>query len=297
MILDGGLATELERMGCNLDHPLWSAHIVFENPDAIKQVHLSYLEAGADIIMTSSYQASFPGCTKEGMSEQKVIKLLRKTVEIAVSARDEFLENKPPDRVKPLIAASIGSYGAYLANGAEYSGEYSVSKEKLYDFHIKRWEILADTDADLMACETIPSFEEAIVLSKIIERSGKQNAFVSFSCRDGEHISDGTPIKECTEMLANNEKVWAIGLNCTAPRFVSELIEKVREAAPKKQVIVYPNSGEIYDSSSKSWNGISNEKALAEMTKEWFSKGATIIGGCCRTKPSHIRAIRKALVS
>jgi homocysteine S-methyltransferase len=294
-IIDGGLATELENSGFNLDHSLWSARLVLENPEAIKDVHLNYLKAGANIITTASYQASFPGCMKEGMSDTKITQLLNKTTEIAVEARKEFILNSGEKQTFPLIAASIGPYGAYLANGEEYTGNYGVSKTELYDFHIKRWEILANTEADLMGCETIPSFKEAAVLRQIIDQTPNKQAYISFSCKDDKYINDGTPIIECAEMLSECEEVLAIGINCTAPRYVSGLIEKVREGAPDKEVVVYPNSGEAYDAKSKKWKGESSEEEFSKFAKEWSEKGATIIGGCCRTTPSHIKAICEAL--
>ena len=297
-ILDGGLATELEKAGFDLNHPLWSARLILENPEAIKDVHLSYLTAGADIITSASYQASFPGCKRMGMSDEEVEKLLRKTVEIASEAREEFLREilwtGDQVRIKPLIAASIGPYGAYLANGAEYTGDYKVSNSELFDFHARRFEILSDTDADLMLCETVPSFQEASVLREIIDQSSNgKPAFISFSCKDDEHINDGSLLRDCAAMLADCEGITAIGINCTPPRFVSNLIERIREGAPEKEILVYPNSGEIYDGESKSWKGISSEKNFTEFARDWFLKDAGIIGGCCRTGPEHIRAIRE----
>jgi len=295
LILDGGLATELENAGHDIDHPLWSAHLVFENPEAIKRVHLSYLKAGADLIMTASYQASFLGCLNEGMSEKETEILLRKTVAIAEYARKEFLKGKEENHIKPMIAASVGPYGAYLTNGAEYKGNYGVSKQILHDFHLRRWEILASTKADLMACETIPSFEEAEVLQSILRKTPKREAYVSFSCKNEEYISDGTPIKECAEMLADNKQVIAVGVNCTAPEYISSLIGKVCEGAPEKAVIVYPNSGEIYDPNLRSWTGTSSKENLTKLAKEWLARGAALIGGCCRMGPKHIGVIKKAL--
>ncbi|NNE98309.1 MAG: homocysteine S-methyltransferase [Pyrinomonadaceae bacterium] len=293
-VLDGGLATELERKGFDLDHSLWSARLVLENPAAIRDVHLSYLEAGADIITTASYQASFPGCIALGIEEKQVVGLLKQTVEIGTAARGEFLRENS-DRSKPLVAASVGPYGAYLANGAEYSGDYGISKDKLYDFHARRFEILANTESDLIACETIPSFEEAGVLLKLIDQTSKKQAYLSFSCKDDEHINDGTPIKDCAAMLADCENIFGIGVNCTAPGFVSGLIKQIKTGAPEKEVVVYPNSGETYDPVSKTWNGISIEKDFPALAQEWFQKGAKVIGGCCRTTPEHIFAIRETL--
>ncbi len=292
-ILDGGLATELEQKGFDINHILWSARLVIENPEAIKEAHLSYLEAGADIITTASYQASFPGCAKLGMKEEEVESLLRKTVDLALEARAEFLRQVDENRT-PAIAASIGPYGAYLANGAEYTGDYGVSKEGLYEFHSRRFEILADTEADLLACETIPSFQEAEVLLEIVNQNPKP-AWVSFSCKDEKHINDGTPIKECAELLAGSENVFAIGINCTNPEFVSGLIERLKPSTGEQEVVVYPNSGEIYDSISKNWKGKPQAEGFAKSSVGWFLKGASIIGGCCRTRPNHIKAIRQFL--
>ncbi len=299
VVLDGGLATELERKGFDLAHPLWSARIALQNPQAIKDVHFSYLKSGADLIITASYQASFPGCRKQRMSDIETERFLKRTVEIAVEAREEFIGEvnaaERELRQAPLIAASVGPYGAYLANGAEYKSDYGVSKEDLYEFHVRRWEILAATESDVMACETIPSFDEALVLRGLIEQTQNKRAYVSFSCKDGEHINDGTPIRDCSEMISDCEDVFAIGINCTSPRFVSSLIKKIKEGAPEKEIIVYPNSGETYVAKTKDWKAVSNQINFSRASIEWFRHGARLIGGCCRTTPKDIRAIRAGL--
>ena len=294
MILDGGLATELEQKDFDLYHPLWSARLLSENPDAIKKVHMAYLKAGADVITTASYQASFEGFAKFGFSREEAESLLSKSVQIAIESRDEFFAKKDGP-TKPLIAASVGPYGAYLANGAEYTGEYGVSNDVLYDFHARRWEILADTGADLIACETIPSFSEAEVLKKLIEQTKNKLTYVSFSCNGSENINDGTPIKRCAEMLVDCENAFAVGINCTSPRFVSNLIDQIKVGAPEKEIVVYPNSGETYHVKSKTWKGTSSEQDLASCSVGWFQQGARFIGGCCRTSPSHTRAIHESL--
>ncbi len=301
VVLDGGLATELERNGCDLDHPLWSARIALQDPQAIKNVHLSYLRSGADMITAASYQVSFPGCRRQGMSDLNIGRFLKRTVEIALEARDEFYgglnDSDQELRSVPLIAASVGPYGAYLANGDEYTGDYGISKEALYEFHIRRWEILAQTEADVMACETIPSFTEALVLKGMIEQTQNKKVYVSFSCKDGAHINDGTPIKECVEMLAECDGVFAIGINCTQPYFVSNLIRKIKKNAPGKEIVVYPNSGEIYRAKTKDWKSLSNQIDFSRVSIEWFEHGARLIGGCCRTSPEDVKAIREGLSS
>ena len=297
MILDGGLATELERHGYDLDHPLWSARLVTENPEAIKDVHLSYLRAGADIITTASYQASFPGCRRLGMSDKETEELLKKTVKIAIEARAGFTLESGAENLGslPLIAASIGPYGAYLADGSEYRGDYDVSEAVLHEFHDKRLRIMQETDADLIACETIPNIEEAEVLSELLENGGGKPTWVSFCCKNEVHISDGTPIEECAALFAESDSVFALGINCTAPRFVSNLIDEIKKAAPEKEIVVYPNSGETYDADSKSWKKAELDDDITRLALGWFAQGARLIGGCCRTKPREIQSIRSLL--
>ncbi|MFQ5628441.1 MAG: homocysteine S-methyltransferase [bacterium] len=301
VILDGGLATELERRGHDLDHPLWSARVglLLKRPEAIRRVHLAYLEAGADCIISASYQASLPGFQADGLPVKQARSLIKKTVALACEAREVFLENiqrESKARLRPLVAASIGPYGAYLADGSEYLGNYGVSSEALRTFHLPRWQALAETEADLFACETIPSYQEAGVLLELMQETPEILAWISFSCRDGVHISDGTPIQECAALFGDISQVVAIGVNCTAPRFIASLIRQVRNGAPDKPVVVYPNSGETYDAARRVWTGISDPIDFAQAARDWRAKGASLVGGCCRTGPEHIRAIRQAVL-
>ena len=296
VVLDGGLATELERRGFDLDHPLWSARLMLTDPDVIKDVHLSFLNAGADCIISASYQASYAGCLANGMSENEVTEMLRETVTVAEDARREFLKtNKDKSRLKPLIAASIGPYGAYLANGAEYTGDYYVPADELYDFHARRWKVLGGTNTDLLACETIPSFQEAGVILKLLEQTPEKYAYVSFSCANGKNISDGTAIRDCASLFAEHEQIVAVGINCTSPVHISSLIGEIKKGAPEKPVVVYPNSGEVYDGTERNWKQTSAKTDFAGMSVEWLKKGALLIGGCCRTQPKLIRKIRKKI--
>lgn len=297
LILDGGLATELENRGHNLDHPLWSARLLINNPDEIFAVHRTYLQAGADCIISASYQASLSGFISEGVSEKKAKALMKKTITIACDARDEFLStNNDDQRIKPIVAASIGPYGAYLANGSEYIGKYDVNTETLRAFHESRWELLVQTSADLFACETIPSIREAEALRDLLDSTPDIQAWISFSCRDDSHISDGTPIEECVSLFEDSPQIIAIGINCTAPKYIVSLIRKIAPRVPSKDIVVYPNSGESYDAEQKKWLGISAPLDFSEAALGWFQAGARLIGGCCRTGPDHIRTLRKTLI-
>lgn len=297
LILDGGLATELENRGYDLNHPLWSARLLASHPEAIRDVHLAYLEAGANCIVSSGYQATIPGFMDAGMSQEKAESLLKLTVALACDAREEYMAAHSEEiTLTPLVAAGIGPYGAYLADGSEYHGNYAISRRKLLDFHKRRWETYAGSAADLVACETIPSIEEAEVMLDLIHETPGTFAWISFSCKDGIHISDGTPIGECAALLKDSNQVVALGINCTAPKYIASLIEQIRKVAPSKPVVVYPNSGETYDAASRSWIGQTDSLDFGKAAYDWMQQGAGLIGGCCRTGPDHIRAIHKNLV-
>jgi len=175
ILLDGGLATELEARGFDLDDDLWSARLLLEKPEAIRRVHLDYLQAGADCVVTSSYQATIEGFEKKGIGKRKAVDVLRRSVQLAQSARDEFWGNPAnrSGRVRPLVAASVGPYGAYLADGSEYTGDYDLDEDGLVKFHRERWDVLATSGADLLACETIPSLPEALALGRLLREPSR----------------------------------------------------------------------------------------------------------------------------
>ena len=297
MVLDGGMATTLEARGFDLDDELWSAKLLLESPEAIRQVHLDFLAAGADCIITASYQASLPGFRKRDLSDAVGSDLLRLSVDLACEARDLFWRKGEGrgKRFKPLVAASIGPYGAYLADGSEYTGDYRISDYQLYDFHLGRWQVLAASEADLLACETIPSGCESAVLLQLLNDTPDCHAWMSFSCKDGLHLCDGTPLQEMVRLCDGEQKVAAIGINCTAPEHISSLVIKAREYTDK-MIIVYPNLGESYDAITKTWGSGSSVKDWLDSTHEWFRLGALGIGGCCRIGPETIRDLRRLLL-
>jgi len=297
VILDGGLATELEKRGHNLNNKLWSASILISHPEEIRDVHLSYLIAGADCITTASYQSTIPGLLEAGMLQEEAKALILKTVDLANEAREIFRENDKEDesRIYPLVAASIGPYGAYLADGSEYHGNYNISRVALQEFHQSRWEIIANSKADLFACETIPNYQEAAILLDLLKSTPGKYAWMSFSCKDEKHICDGTPIAECVDLVSEIDQIVAMGINCTAPRYISSLVSEIVNKGFTKPVVVYPNSGEIYNSTEKTWEGKSDFLQFGEACIDWYKEGATLIGGCCRTGPEHIKAMRSSL--
>jgi homocysteine S-methyltransferase len=293
IILDGALATELERRGCDLNDPLWSARVLLETPELIRQVHADYFAAGADCAITASYQATFEGFARRGLTHHQAADLMRLSVSLALEARDAFWrvpENRV-GRVKPFVAASVGPYGAFLADGSEYRGDYGLTETQLMAFHRPRMALLAASGADMLACETIPSLLEATALARLLEEFPGMNAWVSFSAKDGLHVNNGETFAECVQALEEFPQVVAVGINCTAPQFIADLLRSVRDLT-KKPILVYPNSGETYNATLKRWSGEETCQSFATEARAWFEAGANMIGGCCRTNPEHIRALK-----
>jgi homocysteine S-methyltransferase len=292
VILDGALATELERRGADLHDSLWSAKILLEAPELIRVVHLDYFLAGADCAITASYQATVAGFAGRGLSEAEALGLIQRSVQLAVEARDTFWADATHrvGRLRPFVAASVGPYGAFLADGSEYHGDYGLSEAALIDFHRPRLAALVAAGADMLACETIPCLLEARALVRLLAEFPGVSAWMSFSARDEQHICHGERLADCAAFLDDYPQVAAIGVNCTAPTFISALIRAARSAT-SKPILVYPNSGEIYDAATFSWHGQTSCDAFGEQSQQWYAAGARIIGGCCRTTPAHIRAL------
>ena len=278
----------LESQGHDLNHSLWSARLLDENPEAIVDAHTAYLNAGAQCIITSSYQASVQGLRGMGYTEEKAHALITRTVTLAEEAVLHTGLNEKG--IRPLIAASIGPYGAFLADGSEYRGDYGVDDATLRAYHQPRLSVLEHTAADCFACETIPSLQEAKVLSALLEQ-GQKPAWMSFSCKDENHLNDGTPIADCVALLKEHPNVFAMGVNCTPPQYISGLIQSIKASGWEQDIVVYPNSGEAYHASTKTWKGVSDPKAFAEMAHEWLALGANMVGGCCRIGPESIQKL------
>jgi homocysteine S-methyltransferase len=296
LILDGGLATTLEDHGCDLTDELWSARILLEDPDAIGRVHREFLAAGADCITTATYQATVPGLMQRGLDPEQARARLDLAVELAVGARDGFWAHRAnrAGRLKPLVAAGIGPYGAYLADGSEYRGQYGIPNDELRRFHQDRWDVLAAGRADLLACETLPCLAEALVLLDLLEDTPGRWAWFSFSCGDGSRLADGTPFPEAVRACDGAWRVAGIGVNCTAPEFIGPLLAIARPLTDKP-LIVYPNSGELYDPRQKTWSPGPQPGPLARWGPRWVEAGARAVGGCCRFGPRDIAGLRREL--
>jgi len=289
IVLDGGLATELDRRGADLHDPLWSARVLVEDPDMILEVHTAYFGAGADVAISASYQASFEGLAGRGFDRDGAAALLRRSVELAREAA------AGADGERRVVAASVGPYGAVLGNGAEYTGDYDKDEDELVAFHLPRMEALAEAGPDLFAIETIPSIAEVRALIRALERVPEIPAWVSFTCRDGAHLCDGTPFEEAVALATAAPSVVAVGVNCTSPLHVTSLVE-IAATRTDRPIVCYPNRGAFWDPVRKVWADPPRQDARPLLRPtEWREAGASLIGGCCGTTPEDIARMAAAL--
>jgi homocysteine S-methyltransferase len=290
-VLDGGLASELESLGADISGPLWSAHVLEDAPEKIAAVHRAYVGAGADCIETSSYQVSRMGYVEVGLDVTRADAALLRSVELARNVAAEFAARRV------VVAASLGPYGAALHNGAEYHGNYDCSFADLVRFHRERIAVLAEANAaqrpDVLAFETLPSIDEARAIAEALSGWPELAAWFSFTCRDGQHVAHGELLRECAAAVDGLQQAVAIGVNCVHPKYVTALIGELK-AATDKAIVVYPNSGEGWDAQRRGWTGASDPAGYGAMATEWFAAGAQMVGGCCRTRPAHIREVAEA---
>ncbi|MDQ6658502.1 MAG: homocysteine S-methyltransferase [Actinomycetota bacterium] len=283
VILDGGLATLLEAHGHDLSSSLWSAQLLADNPAAVQAAHAEFFAAGAEVAITASYQTSFSGLAGIGIDRAGAERLIRRSCEIADAARDSM----PSDR---WVAASVGPYGAALADGSEYRGDYGLTVDELRRWHRPRLQVLmqavADGLADVLAIETIPSAAEAEALLAELAGTGIP-AWLSFTCADGR-TRTGERAEDAFALARGIDEVFAVGVNCCRADEVAALAAAASNTTGLPAV-VYPNSGELWDAETRSWTG---EPAIdPALIPAFIHAGAALIGGCCRVSPSTISAI------
>ncbi|WP_328479052.1 homocysteine S-methyltransferase [Streptomyces sp. NBC_00377] len=290
VVLDGGMSNQLESAGHDLSDELWSARLLAERPEAITQAHLTYFEAGADVSITASYQATFEGFAKRGIDHAEAARLLSLSVELARRAARQAREGGITRSL--WVAASVGPYGAMLADGSEYRGRYGLSVEELERFHRPRLEVLAAAAPDVLALETVPDADEAEALLRAVRGLGVP-AWLSYSIA-GDRTRAGQPLDEAFALAADADEVIAVGVNCCAPEDVEAAVATAVRVTGKP-VVVYPNSGEAWDAQARAWRGRST--FTTEQVLGWRESGARLIGGCCRVGPNAVTSIARTLTS
>ncbi|MFD4510590.1 homocysteine S-methyltransferase [Streptomyces sp. NPDC058457] len=288
VVLDGGMSNQLASAGHDLSDELWSARLLADRPDAVSDAHLAYFRAGADVAITASYQATFEGFGKRGISHEEAARLLALSVALG---RDAVRRARAEGIVRPLwVAASVGPYGAMLADGSEYRGRYGLSVGELERFHRPRLEVLAAAGPDVLALETVPDADEAAALLRAVRGLGVP-AWLSYSVAGGRTRA-GQPLEEAFALAAEVDEVIAVGVNCCAPEDVPDAVA-VAARVTGKPVVVYPNSGEVWDAEARAWTGRSLFDA--GQVEGWRAAGARLIGGCCRVGPEAIAGIARVV--
>jgi len=291
LIIDGAMGTQLEARGHDVNDDLWSAKILAEDPAAIEQIHYDYFKAGADIGMSCSYQATIPGFMSAGYSQEEAEDLIRLSMKLLIDARERWWndEGKDSGRPYPLVCGDIGPYGAYITGGEEYIGSYHQSEEEYREFHLPRIKLLMEAGAEFFVCETIPKLEEAVALGKMLDEL-EQDYWLTFTFKDGQHISEGKTIPEVVEAVGDFKHLKGIGANCIPPAIATEIVETFKRLT-HIPVVIYPNTGEVYDGHKRIWLGDKDPRPFGARAVDWKKAGATVIGGCCRTSEKDIIAI------
>ncbi|MFE1544635.1 homocysteine S-methyltransferase [Streptomyces microflavus] len=284
VLLDGGLSNQLEAQGCDLSDALWSARLLADAPEQIEAAHLAYLRSGAQVLITSSYQATFEGFGRHGIGPERTGALLARSVELARRAAGAARRADPGREV--WVAASVGPYGAMLADGSEYRGRYGLTVRELERFHRPRMAALAEAEPDVLALETVPDVDEAEAVVRVAEETGLP-VWLSYSVAGGRTRA-GQPLEEAFAVAAGREAVVAVGVNCCDPAEAEEAV-RVAVAVTGKPAVVYPNSGEGWDAGGRGWTGRSTFDP--GRVRAWTGAGARLVGGCCRVGPDRIKEL------
>ncbi|MGW3931363.1 homocysteine S-methyltransferase [Streptomyces microflavus] len=284
VLLDGGLSNQLEAQGCDLSDALWSARLLADAPEQVEAAHLAYLRSGAQVLITASYQATFEGFGRQGIGPERTGALLARSVELARRAAGAARRADPGREV--WVAASVGPYGAMLADGSEYRGRYGLTVRELERFHRPRMAALAEAEPDVLALETVPDVDEAEAVVRVAEETGLP-VWLSYSVAGGRTRA-GQPLEEAFAVAAGREAVVAVGVNCCDPAEAEEAV-RVAVAVTGKPAVVYPNSGEGWDAGGRGWTGRSTFDA--GRVRAWTGAGARLVGGCCRVGPDRIKEL------
>lgn len=285
-VLDGGLSTALERLGHDVAGPLWTARLVLEDPEAVIAAHGAYLAAGADVLITASYQASVEGFVRAGCRPEAARSALAGTTALAREAARRAGRSV-------VVAASCGPYGAVLADGSEYHGRYAVGWDEVRRFHRERLAVLADSGADVLAVETIPTRAEAEIVLDVLAAHPTLAAWVSYSCADAATTCGGDPFEAAVAAAVASPNVVAVGVNCTAPAHVEGLLRRARDVTGLP-LVAYPNHGGRWDGAHDRWEGPACGLDVAHDLDRWLAVGARLVGGCCGIGPDAIAALAAA---
>ena len=281
-LLDGSLSYPLENKGINLNTRLWTAQVLIDDPHILSEIHSKYVKCGVDYISTSSYQLSHDALLQLGYRKKEINKIFKRSLDLAVKA----VEKKEIE-----IVGSFGPFGSLLADGSEYTGKYKYDDLIIKDYHKNNFKVINNQKLDIILYETIPSLKEIKIISDVIKYSQKK-FWISMTCNKNLKLRDNSSLKEACKILSEMDNISVIGVNCVDPLITSDIIKKLKDYSSKK-ILVYPNSGEKYNSYTKKWDGESSINN--ELIKDWISLSPDIIGGCCRVGYDKISKMRSLI--
>ncbi len=279
-VLDGGLSTQLEAAGYDLRDELWTARLLVDAPEAVVAAHRSFVDAGAEVLITASYQASLEGLVRAGCTAGEARAAIVGSTALARAGASPGV----------IVAASLGPYGAVLGDGSEYRGRYAISDTELGDFHAGRLELLAASEPDLIAIETMPSAREVEIVLRLLAEYPRLRAWVAMTGGDGRHVWAGDSVESVAAVVGANAQVVGIGVNCVAPAIVSTMLRRLRGVS-NLPLVAYPNHGRAWDGAEHRWIGDDTEPDLGELVGEWVEIGARLIGGCCGYGSTMVRTL------
>ena len=354
LLLDGGVSTHLRDL-CDHDNDpelqgpwypdLWSSSLLLtpQGRQVIIKGHKDWLAiGGSNILTTVTYQLhSMSGI----VDETKMKQMLQDGVQLAQQAiqqQQQQQQQQQHDSVTSTLAnttpyyvvASIGCYGAILADGSEYTGHYgtSQSEQDLMDFHRIKTTILLQQKPDGIALETVPCIVEVRAFILLLKELKQQQmllpaCWISLACRNDQELNDGSRLEEALQAMddldPNATIIHAIGVNCCDSMHIPSLVKiiarflaaKAKLKVNTRGIVIYPNSGEEWDANAKTWKegtGLRTDdlqdvfamrmmqvldivettwtKELPECQQQDLPR--IVMGGCCRTRPETIRAIR-----
>ena len=289
VVVDGGLSTQLGRLGQDTTGLLWTGRVLLDDPAAVTQAHRDFVAAGAGVVITASYQVSRQGFLEVGMTADQADYALLSSIVAARAAIDGRAVR---------VAASVGPYGAILHDGSEYRGDYGLTRRELSDFHRDRIQVLVGGRTDLLAVETIPDLLEAEAIVDVLAEYADVPAWMTFSTADSERLWAGQTIEDAILVAARAPNVIGVGINCTDPRHVTGLLHRIG-GVTDLPTIVYPNAGGSWDSRGGEWRGARSDgpQFSSSAVEDWVLAGARAVGGCCGTDDRTIRMIANVLGS
>lgn len=292
LLIDGAMSTALEQLGADTNNPLWTASALAKQPALVKEVHHQYFAAGARLAITDTYQANLPAFLANGYSERQAHSLIQRAVSLANEARDEY---EATTGIHNYVAGALGPYGAYLADGSEYTGAYQLSTAEYQEFHRPRLTDILQAGVDVLAIETQPRLDEVLAELALVKKLAPHvPCYVSFSLKDHAHLADGTPLAVAARTVSKNAQVFAVGINCVPLEQVAPAVAIIHQATTKP-VIAYPNSSAVYDPQTKTWQYPHGHRHLASYLPQWLAAGLMIVGGCCTTNPHEIALLHDRL--